>query len=77
MPRRPYEKAPPEKLIADMNLVDAEIRRFAGDETYSPTTCIHFGLILPSAFKPLFDNGVRVLSTDFYHYVDGKVGRRP
>jgi hypothetical protein len=71
MPSRPYQDAPPEKLIADMKLVDAEIRRFAGDEAFSLTTCIHFGMMRPSAFKPLYDYGVRVLSSDFW-YINGK-----
>ena len=66
MPNRPYQDAPPEKLIADMKLVDAEIRRFAGEETYTVTTCIHFGMMRPSAFKPLYEYGVRVLSSDFW-----------
>ena len=66
MPGRPYQDAPPEKLIADMKLVDAEIRRFAGEDTYTPTTCIHFGMMRPSAFKPLYQYGVRVLSSDFW-----------
>ena len=37
-PDRPYQDAPPEKLIADMDLVAAEIRRFAGEEAYAPPT---------------------------------------
>jgi len=31
-PDRPYQDAPPEKLIADLDLVAGEIRRFAGEE---------------------------------------------
>jgi hypothetical protein len=65
-PDRPYQDAPPEKLIADMKLVDAEIRRFAGEEAYTVTTCIHWGMMRPSTFKPLYAYGVRVLSSDFW-----------
>ena len=66
-PDRPYQDTPPEKLLADMKLVDAEIRRFAGEETYTITTCIHFGMMRPSTFKPLYEYGVRVLSSDFWY----------
>ncbi len=65
-PDRPYQDTPPEKLIADMKLIDAEIRRFAGDETCTVTTCIHWGMMRPSTFKPLYAYGVRVLSSDFW-----------
>jgi hypothetical protein len=70
-PDRPYQDTPPEKLVADMKLVDAEIRRFAGEETYTVTTCIHWGMIRPSTFKPLYAYGVRALSSDFW-FRDGK-----
>ncbi len=65
MPDRPYEFATPEKLIADLDLVAAEIHRFAGEEAYAPPTVIHFGLTPHSAFKPLYSRGVRVLSGYF------------
>jgi hypothetical protein len=71
MPDRPYQDAPPQKLIADLKLVDAEIRRFAGDETCTPPTVIHWGMMRPAAYKPLYDYGVRVLSGDFRR-VNGK-----
>ena len=64
-PARPYQDAPPEKLIADLDLVAAEIRRFAGEEAYAPPTVIHWGMTRHTAFKPLFARGVRVLSGYF------------
>ncbi|MHB8901834.1 MAG: hypothetical protein ACYC6Y_24020 [Thermoguttaceae bacterium] len=64
-PARPYQDAPPEKLIADLDLVAGEIRRFAGEEAYAPPTVIHWGMTRPTAFKPLFERGVRVLSGYF------------
>jgi hypothetical protein len=64
-PDRPYQDAPPNKLIADLDLVAAEIHRFAGAETYAPPTVIHWGMTRHSAFKPLFQRGVRVLSGFF------------
>jgi hypothetical protein len=65
VPDRPYEFATPEKLIADLDLVTAEIHRFAGEEAYAPPTVIHFGLTPHSAFKPLYNHGVRALSGYF------------
>jgi len=65
MPSYPYSDAPPEKLIADLDLVAGEILRFAGEEAYAPPTVIHWGMTRPSAFKPLFDRGVRALSGFF------------
>jgi len=70
-PDRPYQDAPPEKLIADLDLVAHEIRRFAGEEAYAPPTVIHWGMTRHTAFKPLFDRGVRVLSG---YFRKGKAG---
>jgi len=64
-PGRPYQNAAPEKLIADLDLVNAEILRFAGEEAFSPPTVLHFCMVQPSAFKPLYERGVRALSGYF------------
>ena len=64
-PARPYQDAPPEKLIADLDKVSEQIRRFAGEETYSPPTVIHWAMVRPAALKPLAERGVRVLSGMF------------
>jgi hypothetical protein len=66
MPDRPYQDAPPQKLIADLDLVADEIRRFAGEETYVPPTVIHWAMTRQSALKPLYQRGVRVLGGGFY-----------
>lgn len=60
-PARPYQYASPNKLIEDMDKVASEIRRFAGDQTFTLPTIVHWGMILPSAYKPLADRGVKVL----------------
>ncbi len=64
-PERPYQHAPPSRLIADLDRVAEQIRRFAGGETYSPPTVIHWGMVQPQALKPLRGRGVRVLSGYF------------
>ncbi|NQU20186.1 MAG: hypothetical protein HQ567_02810 [Candidatus Nealsonbacteria bacterium] len=64
-PDRPYQNAKPERLIADLDKVAEQIRRFAGEKTYSPPTVIHWGMVQPTALKPLYERGVRVLSGYF------------
>ena len=64
-PARPYQYASASKLIADLKKVAEQIIRFAGEQTYSPPTVIHWGMVQPEALKPLFENGVRVLSGYF------------
>lgn len=64
-PDRPYQYAPAAKLIADLDLVAEQIRRFAGEEAYSPTTAVHWGMLQPAALRPLYERGVRVLSGGF------------
>ena len=61
MPDRPYQDAKPEKLIADLDQITDQIHRFAGEETFIPPTAIHWGMIQPSAYKPLAERGVKVL----------------
>lgn len=68
-PDRPYQYAPVEKLLADFDLVVEQIHRFAGQDTYSPPTVIHWASVIPEALKPLYQRGVRVLSGGFgYRY---------
>ncbi|MBN2477217.1 MAG: hypothetical protein JXB62_21595 [Pirellulales bacterium] len=69
-PARPYQDAPPEKLLADFDQVAEQIVRFAGEQTYSPPTVIHWGMVRPSALKPLSGRGVRVLSGYFRRWND-------
>jgi len=64
-PNRPYEYAPVEKLLADFDLVVEQINRFAGKDTYSPPTVVHWASVIPDALKPLYQRGVRVLSGGF------------
>ena len=64
-PARPYQNAAPSKLIADLDKVAEQIVRFAGEETYSPPTVIHWAMVQPTALQPLYERGVRVLSGYF------------
>ena len=65
LPDRPYQYAPPSRLIADLDQVAEQIVRFAGEQTYTPPTVIHWGMVLPAALRPLYERGVRVLSGYF------------
>jgi hypothetical protein len=64
-PARPYQDAPVEKLLADMDLINAQIQRFAGPKTFSPVVVVHWGMTRPEAWKPLYDRGARVLGGYF------------
>ncbi len=64
-PDRPYQFASPQKLIEDIETVEAQIRRFAGEQTISPPTVIHWGMVVPEALEALYTHGVRVLSGSF------------
>jgi hypothetical protein len=64
-PPRPYQDAPVEKLLADLDLIAGEIQRFAGPETYSPPVVIHWGMTRPEAWKALYERGSRVLGGYF------------
>jgi len=71
-PARPYQDAEPKRLIADLDQVAEQIVRFAGKEVYTPPTVIHWGMTRPSAFKPLYKRGVRVLSGYFRKNARGR-----
>jgi hypothetical protein len=64
-PDRPYQYATAEKLAADYDLVAGEIFRFAGDQSWSPPTVIHWGMLPPSSLPTLASRGVRALSGFF------------
>jgi hypothetical protein len=65
LPDRPYQDASSAQLIAELDQVAEQIVRFAGEQTYTPPTVIHWGMVQPNALKPLYERGVRVLSGYF------------
>ncbi|MCD6219561.1 hypothetical protein J7K43_04150 [Candidatus Calescamantes bacterium] len=64
-PDRPYQYAPFQKLAQDFDKVREEIIRFAGEETYAPTTVVHWGMVPPEGLKVLKERGVKALSGYF------------
>jgi hypothetical protein len=71
-PARPYQDAAVEKLLADVDLINAEIHRFAGPKTFSPVVVVHWGMTRPEAWKVLYDRGSRVLGGYFRKSAEGK-----
>ena len=61
-PNRPYQYARPEILAKDFDAVADQILRFAGPETYSPPTVIHYAMVQPNALPVLAERDVKVLS---------------
>jgi len=64
-PARPYQYATPQQVTAEFDKVVEQIHRFAGERAYSPTTITHWAMLQPTAFKPLAERGVKVLSGYF------------
>jgi sugar lactone lactonase YvrE len=64
-PDRPYVHASPDRLLADYRLVTREIERFAGKETLSSFTTIHWGEATEAAVAALRREGVRGLAGYF------------
>ena len=64
-PDRPYQDAPPERLAADFDRVAEQIRRFAGEATYTPPTVIHWAMLRAESLPVLARRGVRALSGYF------------
>ena len=64
-PDRPYQYAAPEKLAADFDLLADEVLRFAGEDTWSPPTVIHWAMVHPRSMSVLVKRGVKVLSGFF------------
>ncbi len=65
LPDRPYQNTPPARVIADLDRVTEQIIRFAGEQTCTPPTVIHWGMVQPGALRLLYERGVRVLSGYF------------
>ena len=64
-PDRPYQYASAQKVGQDYDLIQGEINRFAGADAWAPPTIVHWGELLPSAYKTLASRGVRALSGYF------------
>lgn len=64
-PDRPYQYAAPDSLAEDFDRLREEVLRFAGEQSWSPPTLIHWGMVHPSAVPVLTARGVKALSGFF------------
>ena len=64
-PPAPYRHADYETVRRDCERVHAEIRRFAGEETLSKCTTVHFGEANEEGARALYDLGYRALTGYF------------
>ncbi len=64
-PNRPYQNASPEKIMEDFDLVEREIKRFAG-EAYIPTSITHWAMLPKEVFPMVKEKGVRTLCGYFF-----------
>lgn len=64
-PDRPYGEPDGRALAADYDRMQAEVARFAGEQTFYPPTVIHWAMVHPRAIRVLAKRGVRVLSGAF------------
>ena len=72
LPDRPYQDAPVQKLINDLDLVREQIIRFAGEQTYTPPTIVHWGMMPVQAYKAMAERNVKVLRGYFISNAPGK-----
>jgi hypothetical protein len=64
-PDRPYAQPDGKKLAADYDQMQAEVARFAGEETFYPPVVIHWAMVHPRALPVLVRRGVKVLTGGF------------
>ncbi len=72
LPDRPYQDAPVPKLINDFDRVREQIIRFAGEQTYTPPTIVHWGMMPKLAYKAMAAKNVSVLRGYFIKNSSGK-----
>lgn len=64
-PDRPYMHAGYEQVKRDCNLVQEQIRRFAGEEVMGPETTLHWGESTVEGCRALRDSGYNILAGYF------------
>jgi hypothetical protein len=70
-PDMPYVAAPYEEVARDCRLVTDEIIRFAGQESLSVLTTLHWGMATREGCRALRDNGIEAL-VGYFEMRDGK-----
>jgi hypothetical protein len=70
-PARPYQYSSASRLLADLNKVNQQITRFAGEQALAQPTNVHYGEVSHEALKALSTSGIRTLSGSFVKGDDG------
>lgn len=71
-PHRIYRNASYEQMATDYDLVEGEIKRFAGVSVLSRVTTVHFAEAPRDACRALYDRGIRVLIAIFRREEEGE-----
>ena len=61
-PDHPFLVRTPEQLSQDIDLIESEIKRFAGEKVYTRTALLHWGSIRPESIPVLTKKGWRTFS---------------
>ena len=70
-PSRPYQNAEASQILRDMKQVESEVLRFAGPDTLTPATVIHYAITPRHVLSELARHGVRCLSGLFRQNATG------
>ena len=71
-PDRPYQYATANQIIHDLDAVQEQIVRFAGEDSWCMPTIIHWGEVPSTVLPALYDRGIRVLSGYFFKGGDNR-----
>jgi len=76
-PDRPYQHCTAKKLAADLELVNSEITRFAGERACTPPTNVHWAMLGPENFHVMKEHGGKILTSSGFMsnriIVEGKI----
>ena len=61
-PNHPFLVRTPEQFGADIDLIESQIKRFAGEKVYTRTALLHWGTIRQESLQVLIAKGWRTLS---------------
>ncbi len=61
-PNHPFLVRTPEQIRGDIDLIEGEIKRFAGGKVYTRTALLHWGTIHPQCLQVFLGKGWRTLS---------------
>lgn len=76
-PDRPYQHCSAARLTKELEMVNEQIIRFAGEKSCSPPTNVHWAMLEPANFHVLKEHGSKILTSGGFManrlFVDGSV----